>query len=231
MSRKERSKGRTPEEVKCDGCGKTRIVPEYGTTWEHPDSPAARMKVGVGELEVWVCGKYSDYHYSHRPRRPCERKVFEKHSLCPGCDREYVTPGKLCDDCDSLLEDGRRSRDEDPLQWAELKYYAIVGRAFDDESHMDREERKALCIALAQVAAGRGASVELSYPKVELTASQHEALAEFMPLLRKCLDGARRAGHQQGRSMLTALARGEMTVNDLNAVQATVDEEEDDDDG
>lgn len=86
---------RSEPEMKCAGCGK-----EFG---ERASYGYQYVETYVGKEEkVYVCtGRYHDLY--RKARKSCVQAARERAARCPGCDKERVQPGTICEACQEKI--------------------------------------------------------------------------------------------------------------------------------
>lgn len=212
----------------CAGCGKAL--------------GHATALIQVGTRKVQVCGlNRGGGRWSERsPKSACAEKARKKAALCPGCDTEGVSPGTICWSCRELI-DRYRGGDDAPTGY--LLDVQLLG-PYLSAGWNEEEPAHDLLVALCQLAAPKGLRrwasggcpdwareiVGSTYrprfgdghtgmPAVELDDDQKQALLRIGELLSQVMKAQRLTGVNEGDSVLWRMARGEMSVSDINDYQ------------
>lgn len=193
--------------VSCDGCGKAHVVDAYSgdAVWSG--------EVAVGRPVTLCMGKCSG-----DPKIDCYGKVLWKARACPGCGKsegKHALPGILCQTCLKNLAEGEKQNHAAKV-WAERVEVPVDVRVRLD---MDDESQVKYVSALARAVSGRGTEepeVRHRMTTAELTDGQRKALAEFDVVVSDMVEAAYETGLKAGRDLLGGLARGEISVGQIN---------------
>lgn len=222
-------------EEKCAGCGK---APRN----KGLRSPTGLVAVDVApgrKARVCVAARST---YADEPIPGCRDAALAKARFCRGCGcpepEDHWKTGafdsrvELCDDCTVLLDRGRTAQAAEPKEWyaispTRLVTYWSSERDFEEFCGGIARGLAALCAGV-RTAPPAGAHVVATFPDerdnsygqekayAELTATQAEGLRGFVTDLRKALGHAWAQGSRSGRSLLHALASGELTTGELD---------------
>ena len=211
----------------CAGCG------------EKVTSYCAFIRCGTGEVRV-CAGRRGSLSYSDPyPKKSCATKARAKLALCPGCDAENTTPGRICFDCQELLNRYQGLGDNEvegyTLDDSLIGPYLGTCDADGERQEPARDLLKLLC----QIAAPEGlrrwarggfpdwarggvlgsASPTSDDPSVELDEGQKEAMVRIGAVLKTFAKQQRLEGFRSGGGVLQQLISGESSISDYNDIQ------------
>lgn len=221
----------------CDGCGKALKHINSGEIYgPGPDGVTVEIApdhvITVCAINRYVSATFHTKDSTSNPKVPCVRRAWEKASVCPGCGTHVGTPFEgLCDGCATLLTRAKTtladearphcldrnlvssvypSGDASKAADALLELIVDVAAATGPRRRRDRGRGRVLTTDRSRTSGHTG------MPTVELDDGQVKAVVALGAAIRKLADAMYAQGRKDGRDLLGTLARGEMSVHDLN---------------
>jgi hypothetical protein len=222
----------TVEEKVCDGCGKSLM----SGTGLHRRVRGCTIEIAPG-CSVIIC-ESKRYTRGGVWVDGCLIKAKAKKLVCPGCGGEYRYVIGVCRDCKAAIEKAKLNKtpmEKITIHQADFFRYIPSDYSRGESEYVQRLEirlgealvgvlmgpgtRRLECLGYGLrivPSSGEAGRTTTANPCLEVAKSQADALDVLMKLLEEIYDRQRLEGRKEGRSLLVQLARGEMTVDELN---------------